>query len=129
MGNATRDHRPRDYARNNRKEMNEAEVRIWERVLDVRFRRQHPVGPYILDFACVALRLAIELDGSQHESSPDDAIRDAYLASRGWTTDSVLLAPPAAVNLAPPSLSLRFERSPLRGWTKDRRIASGLSGN
>ncbi|MFK9876730.1 DUF559 domain-containing protein, partial [Klebsiella pneumoniae] len=33
------------------------------------FRRQHPVGPYILDFACCAIRLAIELDGGQHDDA------------------------------------------------------------
>jgi very-short-patch-repair endonuclease len=68
--------------------MNEAEVRIWvhlrRQVYDVKFRRQHPVGSYILDFACVALRIAIEIDGSQHEDDLDDPIRDAYLTSRGW---------------------------------------------
>ena len=53
-------------------------------MLDAKFRRQRPVGPYILDFACVALRIAIEFDGSQHDGDPSDAIRDAYLAARGW---------------------------------------------
>ena len=49
----------------------------------VRFRRQHPIGPYIVDFACIALKLAVELDGSQHFENTADAIRDAYLAERG----------------------------------------------
>ncbi len=84
----TRSPRLTANARKNRSLMNEAEVRIWvqlrRQVLDVKFRRQHPVGPHILDFACVALRIDIELDGSQHEDNPDDAIRDAYLISRGW---------------------------------------------
>jgi very-short-patch-repair endonuclease len=78
----------RENARNNRGQMNEAEVRIWvqlrRQIFDVKFRRQHAVGPYILDFACVAFRIAIEVDGSQHEGDPDDVIRDAYLKSRGW---------------------------------------------
>jgi very-short-patch-repair endonuclease len=84
----TRNTNLRENARNNRGQMNEAEVRIWvqlrRKILDVKFRRQHPVGPYILDFACVALRIAIELDGSQHEGDPADVVRDAYLKSRGW---------------------------------------------
>ncbi|EPC0926306.1 DUF559 domain-containing protein [Klebsiella pneumoniae] len=33
------------------------------------FRRQHPVAPYILDFVCCAIRLAIELDGGQHDDA------------------------------------------------------------
>jgi hypothetical protein len=42
------------------------------REFGVRFRRQHPIGPYIVDFACVALKLAVELDGSQHFENPAD---------------------------------------------------------
>jgi very-short-patch-repair endonuclease len=84
----TRNSNLRENSRKNRSLMNEAEVRIWmqlrRQVLDAKFRRQHPVGPYILDFACVALRIAIELDGSQHDGNPEEAIRDAYLSSRGW---------------------------------------------
>ena len=84
----TRSPKLQQNARKNRSLMNEAEVRVWvhlrRRVLDVKFRRQHPVGPYVLDFACLALRIAIELDGSQHENNPDDLARDAYLTARGW---------------------------------------------
>jgi very-short-patch-repair endonuclease len=41
-----------------------------------RFRRQHPIGPYIVDFACPARRLAIELEGGQHaEQQRQDAAR------------------------------------------------------
>jgi very-short-patch-repair endonuclease len=58
------------WARHNRQTLNDAEARIWSelrrRELGVRVRRQHPIGPYILDFACIALKLAVELDGSQH---------------------------------------------------------------
>ncbi|MGT8676932.1 DUF559 domain-containing protein [Klebsiella pneumoniae] len=43
------------------------------------FHRQHPVGPYILDFACCAIRLAIGLDGGQH----DDAAPAGYRARDG----------------------------------------------
>jgi very-short-patch-repair endonuclease len=69
--------------------MNQAEVRIWgelrRRQIEYRFRRQHPIGPYLVDFACVALRLVIELDGSQHHASPGDLERDRYLELHGWT--------------------------------------------
>jgi len=48
----------------------EVEKRLWRRIrarqLSVKFRRQHPVGPYIADFACLEIGLVIELDGGQH---------------------------------------------------------------
>ncbi len=51
-----------------------------------RFRRQHPVGPYVLDFYCPEARLALEVDGAAHDL-PDRAARDehrtAWLAERG----------------------------------------------
>jgi len=50
------------------------------------FRRQHPIGPYVLDFYCPAARLAIELDGVSHDMGDRpqrDSERDAWLTSRG----------------------------------------------
>ena len=50
------------------------------------FRRQHPVGPYVLDFYCAAAKLAIELDGDQHataEGRKHDRIRTRFLAEKG----------------------------------------------
>jgi Uncharacterized protein conserved in bacteria len=52
----------------------------------VKFRRQRPVGRYILDFYCAERRLAVELDGSQHftdEGRAHDESRTEYLATRG----------------------------------------------
>ena len=49
-----------------------------------KFRRQHPVGPYIADFACVEGRLIVELDGSQHLSDPMDCARTSQLESHGY---------------------------------------------
>jgi len=77
-------------ARVNRRNMELGEVAVWVRLrgraLGVGFRRQHPIGPYILDFACLALRLAVEVDGSQHyDAVAADSIRDQYLRDRGWT--------------------------------------------
>lgn len=51
-----------------------------------KFRRQVPIGPYIVDFLCPTSRLIIELDGSQHAGSVRDAQRDAYLAAQGFRT-------------------------------------------
>ena len=56
-------------------------------MLGHRFRRQHPIGHYIADFACVPARLIVEVDGATHSSVSDlehDRIRDVYLRSKGW---------------------------------------------
>jgi very-short-patch-repair endonuclease len=55
------------------------------RLSGLKFRRQVPVGPYIVDFLCVGARLIVEADGSQHGENHRDARRDAYLAEQGWT--------------------------------------------
>jgi very-short-patch-repair endonuclease len=78
-------------ARRLRRDDTWAEKLIWRWLQDRRFssfkfRRQHPFGPYVLDFFCVEAFLDIELDGGQH-GHPDgrakDAERDAWLAARG----------------------------------------------
>ncbi|OYU15493.1 MAG: hypothetical protein CFE37_05040 [Alphaproteobacteria bacterium PA4] len=74
-----------------RQVMPEAEARLWHRLRDRRlmghkFRRQHSIGAYVADFACVAARLVIELDGSQHaRAEAADARRTAVLNGEGWT--------------------------------------------
>ncbi len=65
----------------------------------LRFRRQHPVGPFIADFACVRARLIVEVDGDSHaseEARAYDARRTRYLTKHGWrerrfSNDAVLL--------------------------------------
>lgn len=49
-----------------------------------KFRRQHPIGHYIVDFVCLSSRLIVELDGTQHAENAYDAARDAYLRSQGF---------------------------------------------
>lgn len=51
--------------------------------MGVRFRRQHPIGPYIVDFYCAKAKLVIEVDGGQHNGSKSDILRDAFLRKRG----------------------------------------------
>ena len=67
------------------------ERQLWQRLrnrqLGVKFRRQHPVAGYILDFACEELKLGIELDGSQHNEARGaayDVKRTAALEKSGW---------------------------------------------
>jgi very-short-patch-repair endonuclease len=75
-------------ARDMRKTMTPWEVRLWGRLrkdhLGARFRRQHPVGRYIADFACVPAKLIVEADGEHHFWYGNDQRRDAWLVSQGW---------------------------------------------
>ncbi len=52
--------------------------------LPYKFRRQHPVGRRIADFACPARKLVIELDGGQHADSVGDATRTAEFTTHGY---------------------------------------------
>jgi very-short-patch-repair endonuclease len=72
-----------------RAHMTDAENVLWfrlrgKRVGGHRFRRQVPLGPYIVDFACMQAQLVIEVDGSQHLSSKEDQERTAWLESRDF---------------------------------------------
>jgi very-short-patch-repair endonuclease len=79
------------YARDMRKNQTNAEALLWECLRDRRmnnqkFRRQHPIHHYILDFYCPELKLAVELDGGQHNDETNkrrDAARTDYLHSQG----------------------------------------------
>jgi primosomal protein N' (replication factor Y) len=74
-------------ARRLRRELTEVENRLWSalrsRQHGFKFRRQHPIPPYVADFACIEARLVVELDGGQH-GGVADAARDAKLAAMGW---------------------------------------------
>ncbi len=76
-------------ARNLRKKQTEAEGKIWRRlrsrqVADCKFRRQHVIGAYIVDFFCLERRLVVEIDGGQHADSEADAARTRFLESQGF---------------------------------------------
>lgn len=49
-----------------------------------KFRRQHPIGRYIVDFVCLEEKLIVEADGGQHNESTNDSARTAWLASKGY---------------------------------------------
>jgi very-short-patch-repair endonuclease len=71
--------------------MTAAEQRLWyhlraHRFMGLKFKRQKPMGRYVIDFVCVERKLVIELDGGQHaENIEYDHERDAWLRSEGYT--------------------------------------------
>jgi len=84
--------RNQDRAREFRRAPTEAEDFVWQELRgrafqSLKFRRQFPLGNYIVDFVCLERRLIIELDGGQHNEPADrqyDAARDAWLRSQGF---------------------------------------------
>ena len=54
------------------------------RLLRYKFRRQHSVGDFIVDFACTEYQLVIEVDGGQHSENAADTTRTAWLQSQAW---------------------------------------------
>lgn len=80
--------RPR--ARKMRREATDAERLLWRYLRDRRlcgfkFRRQQPLGPFIVDFVCFEARLIVEADGGQHDVQREyDAARTEYLRARGY---------------------------------------------
>ena len=77
-------------ARSLRKNQTDAERLLWQKLrnrqlLNVKFRRQFPIEPYIADFVCLKLKLIIELDGSQHfDQIAYDNKRSDFLKQRGF---------------------------------------------
>ena len=71
------------YARDHRKHPTREEAKVWRwlrdrRFGDLKFRRQHPLIGYILDFYCAEIKLAIELDGRGHVADFASEMRDVY---------------------------------------------------
>lgn len=71
--------------------MGVSEQVLWKHIrndqLGYRFRRQHPIGPYSLDFFCAKLRLCVEVDGEQHQvRQTQDHNRDQFLLEKGIVT-------------------------------------------
>lgn len=75
-----------------RRQQTDAELLIWQRLrgrqlYECKFRRQHRVGPFYLDFVCLEIGLIVELDGSQHlepQQQHADGLRTLYLEKLGY---------------------------------------------
>ena len=80
----------RRHARSMRRKSTDVERKFWwvvrgRRFGRYKFKRQHPIGRYIVDFACVEAKLVVELDGGQHAlHTAYDEMRDKYLKARGF---------------------------------------------
>lgn len=82
-----------EFARKLRQRETDAEKFAWEllrnrKFLDLKFRRQHQIGLYIVDFYCDEVKLVLELDGGYHlekGQKEKDAVRDEYLKAEGFT--------------------------------------------
>src|SRR6266849_3780869 len=80
---------PNQTARRLRRDLTDAELRLWlllrdRRLAGYRFRRQHPIGDFIVDFACTKHRLIVEADGGQHSGNEADERRTTVLEEEGW---------------------------------------------
>ena len=87
-----RDESSISQSRGARKRPSVAEQIVWNALrggkVGFKFRREHPIGPYRLDFYCAEAKLAIEMDGEQHDPMRD-AKRDRYLAEFGIATHRI----------------------------------------
>jgi very-short-patch-repair endonuclease len=118
------------FARDLRKNPTDAEMRLWSRLRGdqlegFRFRRQHPIGPYIADFFCPEAKLIIEVDGGQH--ADDRADRTTWIEAQGYriirfwnndvlaNTDGVLFAIREALRATPHPSTLKRRRPPPQG--------------
>lgn len=76
------------FARGLRKGQTDAEQLLWQQLrntqLGIKFRRQQPIGKYIVDFVSMDLHLIIEVDGGQHNESAHDKQRDTFLRDEGY---------------------------------------------
>jgi very-short-patch-repair endonuclease len=122
----------RSQARNLRHALTDAEYQLWQllrsrQLAETKFRRQVPIGPWIVDFVSFKQMLVVEADGSQHSESSRDQIRDADLRGRGfrvlrfWNNDILRNADGVhqfimdTIERSPSPRGLRPRPSPTRG--------------
>ena len=107
----------KEYAKENRRHMTDAEKALWniirQPICSYKFRRQHPIYDYIVDFICIEKKLIIEVDGAYHsepQQQEDDSIRTDILSTMGYkvirfTNEEVLSNPKAVLRTIKEELS------------------------
>jgi very-short-patch-repair endonuclease len=120
----------RVLAKKLRGRMTDAERRLWyllraHRFQGLKFKRQAPIGPYVVDFICFDRGLIVEVDGGQHSENANDHQRDKWLRNEGYRvlrfwnddvlkrTNAVLGEISDALEQASTPLPARFARHPL----------------
>jgi len=126
-------------ARNLRRSYTDVEMKVWQKLrnrqLGVDFRRQHPVGNFVLDFYAPAVRLAVEIDGSQHAQTATiagDQSRTRWLEERGvtvlriWNSDVVQNVSGVLEVIAAKVAELQSSgMTPTRRWRADLPLSGG----
>lgn len=121
-----------------RSNLTDAERHLWRQLRlgnlsGFKFRRQQPIGPYIVDFVCLPARLIIELDGGQHLENLKDRKRDGWLGRQGfrvlrfWNNDvfmntEAVLAHILGALLLPPTSPAREETAPPNPLTTEDQV-------
>jgi very-short-patch-repair endonuclease len=109
--------------------MTDAEQKLWRalrsRTSGAKFRRQVPLGPFVIDFVCFEAKVIVEVDGGQHADNPRDARRDRYFSDQGyrvlrfWNNDVLKNMEGVLIRIAefadPSPGALRAPPSPSRG--------------
>lgn len=125
----------RIQARSLRHTMTDSETQLWwllrsRQLMNIKFRRQVPIGPWIVDFVCFEQKLIVEADGNQHAESQRDQTRDVDLQERGFRIlrfwNNEIIANPEGVlekiidtiEASPSPRGLRPRPSPTRGEGK-----------
>ena len=124
-----------------RKQMTDAEQRLWyhlraHRFRGFKFKRQAPIGVYVVDFVSFTHRIIIEVDGGQHADNPHDRHRDGWLEGEGFAVlrfwnDDVLKSTSAVLDVidgafrqatikapSPASLEVPNSGKPEFGWER-----------
>ena len=116
----------RDHARELRKNRTKSEGLLWSvlrarQVAGLKFRQQHRIDPYIVDFACVAQKLVVEIDGDYHDETHEkDLVRQRFLEDQGWrvtrfSTEEVEKDPESIARAIAMTVNVPYEFQPRAG--------------
>ena len=89
LGRGCLPHKNIKLAKALRTNQTDAEMKVWQalrasRLLSYKFRRQVPIGDFIVDFVCFEKKLIVEIDGGQHLDNKSDLVRDAKLKAQDY---------------------------------------------